>query len=181
QKITIDRLKIESENVLKLQADEFRQKLQQLKIDKRNLKKEMKTKELEHEEMIKSLKKQHDMNTTKLREEFERQLKQIEVRYQTKMEEQRKDMETRARNEVKEIEERKNKHIKELMMKHEDAFGEIKSYYQIITSNNLLLIKNLKDEVSTLKRNEANNEKLMFEIAQENKKLSEPLMVALSE
>lgn len=44
-----------------------------------------------------------------------------------------------------------------------------------------MLIKTLKDEVVQLKKNEANNEKLMFEIAQENKKLSEPLMVALGE
>merc|ERR1712070_1220979 len=80
-----------------------------------------------------------------------------------------------------EIEERKNNHINELMKKHEKAFGEIKNYYNDITHNNLDLIKSLKGEVSDMKKREASNEKLMYEIAQENKKLSEPLTRALKE
>ena len=67
------------------------------------------------------------------------------------------------------------------MKKHEKAFGEIKNYYNDITHNNLDLIRSLKDEVSDMKKKEISNEKLMFEIAQENKKLSEPLTRALKE
>lgn len=67
------------------------------------------------------------------------------------------------------------------MKKHEKAFGEIKNYYNDITHNNLDLIRSLKEEVAELKRKEMANEKLMFEIAQENKKLSEPLTRALKE
>jgi len=66
-------------------------------------------------------------------------------------------------------------------MKHEKAFGEIKNYYNDITHNNLDLIRSLKEEVSEMKKKEISNEKLMFEIAQENKKLSEPLTRALKE
>ena len=61
------------------------------------------------------------------------------------------------------------------------AFGEIKNYYNDITHNNLDLIKSLKEEVAEMKKKEFQNEKLMFEIAQENKKLSEPLTRALKE
>ena len=64
------------------------------------------------------------------------------------------------------MEERKNFHINELMKKHEKAFGEIKNYYNDITHNNLDLIKSLKEEVAEMKKKEAANEKLMFEIAQ---------------
>ena len=39
----------------------------------------------------------------------------------------------------------------------------------------------LKEEVAEMKKKEIQNEKLMFEIAQENKKLSEPLTRALKE
>ena len=67
------------------------------------------------------------------------------------------------------------------MKKHEKAFGEIKNYYNDITHNNLDLIRSLNDEVSDMKKKEISNEKLMFEIAQENKKLSEPLTRALKE
>ena len=77
--------------------------------------------------------------------------------------------------------ERKNTHINDLMKKHERAFAEIKNYYNDITHNNLDLIKTLKEDVAEMKKREAQNEKLMYEIAQENKRLSEPLTKALKE
>lgn len=55
------------------------------------------------------------------------------------------------------------------------AFADIKNYYNDITHNNLDLIKTLKEDVAEMKKKEAQNEKLMYEIAQENKRLSEPL------
>ena len=55
------------------------------------------------------------------------------------------------------------------------AFADIKTYYNDITHNNLDLIKTLKEDVAEMRKKEAQNEKLMYEIAQENKRLSEPL------
>lgn len=90
-------------------------------------------------------------------------------------------MEARRRSETQAIEERKNTHISQLMNTHEKAFGEIKNYYNDITHNNLDLIKSLKEEVADMKKKEAQDEKLMFEIAQENKRMSEPLKRALQD
>lgn len=93
------------------------------------------------------------------------------------------------------------------MKKHEKAFTEIKCYYNDITQNNLDLIKTLKvlslwealfgiwcvlckllildlnpqEDVTDMKKKEAANEKLMYDIAQENKRLTEPLTRALKE
>lgn len=78
----------------------------------------------------------------------------------------REDMELQRKQEIHEIEERKNNHINELMKQHERAFAEIKNYYNDITHNNLDLIKTLKEDVSEMKKREAQNEKLMYEIAQ---------------
>jgi predicted nuclease with TOPRIM domain len=61
------------------------------------------------------------------------------------------------------------------------VLAEIKNYYNDITYNNLDLIKTLKEDVAEMKKREAQNEKLMYEIAQENKRLSEPLSKALKE
>ena len=47
--------------------------------------------------------------------------------------------------------------------------------------SNLDLIKSLKEEVAEMKKTEASDEKLMFEIAQENKRMSEPLKQALAD
>merc|ERR1711988_1719764 len=93
----------------------------------------------------------------------------------------REEMDQQRRQEIMEIETRKDEHINELMHKHERAFGEIKTYYNDITHNNLELIKNLKEDLENQKEDQAKNEKLMFEIAQENQKLSEPLVKALKD
>ncbi len=96
------------------------------------------------------------------------------------------------------------------MKAHEKAFGEIKNYYNDITHNNLDLIKSLKEEVSAMKKKDAQvrwfkvqhpspstsrapipswvlrahrwlwqDEKSKYEIAQENKRMQEPLDKAL--
>jgi hypothetical protein len=91
----------------------------------------------------------------------------------------RDDLELRRKQELHETEERKNAHIRDLMRKHRQAFNEIKNYYNDITSNNLDLIKTLKEDVAEMKKKEALNEKLMYEISMENKRLAEPLNRAL--
>ena len=174
-------LKTGNETSLKLASDEHRSREGELKKDKRALKLELKEQQLAHEDIIKNLKSDQDKNTTKLRQEYERQMKELQASYDQKVKDLREELEVRRKIEVLEIEERKNQHINELMKKHEKAFGDIKTYYQDITHNNLDLIKTLKDEVSEMKKKEATNEKLMFEIAQENKRLSEPLERALKE
>jgi len=93
----------------------------------------------------------------------------------------RDELELRRKAEIHEIEERKNLHINELMQNHQRAFLEIKNYYNDITHNNLDLIKTLKEDVADMKKKEVQNEKLMYEIAQENKRLSDPLNAALKE
>eukprot|EP00163_Fabomonas_tropica_P031533 TRINITY_DN752_c1_g1_i2.p1 TRINITY_DN752_c1_g1~~TRINITY_DN752_c1_g1_i2.p1 ORF type:complete len:387 (-),score=137.25 TRINITY_DN752_c1_g1_i2:355-1515(-) len=174
-------LKTDNETALKLQNDDHRTREAELKKDRRALKLELKEQQLSHEDVIKNLKQDQDKNITKLRQEYERQTSELQAKYEDKVRTLREELDVRRKIEIMEIEERKNQHINELMKKHERAFGEIKNYYNDITHNNLDLIKTLKQEVSVMKKNEATNEKLMFEIAQENKRLSEPLEKALKE
>lgn len=46
--------------------------------------------------------------------------------------------------EITEVEERKNTQIANLIKNHENAFTEMKNYYNDITLNNLSLIKSMK-------------------------------------
>mmetsp|Transcript_34733 Transcript_34733/g.79236 ORF Transcript_34733/g.79236 Transcript_34733/m.79236 type:complete len:481 (+) Transcript_34733:120-1562(+) len=177
----ITQLKIDHEQTIKVLQDEHRAREAELKKDKRSLKLELKELELAHEDFVKSLKEEHDKQIVKLRQDFEQQARELQLKYEKKMKVLRDELELRRKLEIHEIEERKNSHINELMKKHEKAFGEIKNYYNDITHNNLDLIKSLKEEVAEMKKKEAANEKLMFEIAQENKRLSEPLTRALKE
>jgi hypothetical protein len=135
--------------------------------------------ELSHQDYLKSLKQEQDRRITVLRQEFERHAKELQQKYERKRKAFRDDLEARRKQDTQKIEERKNLHIAQLMTAHEKAFGEIKNYYNDITHNNLDLIKSLKEEVSEMKKKEAQDEKLMFEISQENKRMSEPLKRAL--
>lgn len=107
------------------------------------------------------------------------QAKELQNKYEKQMKMLREDLELQRKQELHQTEERKNAHIRELMRKHRNAFTEIKNYYNDITSNNLDLIKTLKEDVAEMKKKEALNEKLMYEISNENKRLSDPLNRAL--
>eukprot|EP00898_Chlorokybus_atmophyticus_P003779 jgi/Chlat1/4401/Chrsp29S04617 len=174
-------LRAEAEAAAALRDEERRREAETLANDKRALKREMREMEAARDDSVRALRLEHAKEVTKLRQEFESNAKELHQKYEKKMKLLRDEMELRRKQEVHEMEERKNSHINELMKKHEKAFAEIKTYYNDITHNNLDLIKTLKDGVAEMKRKEASNEKLMYEIAQENKRLSEPLSNALKE
>lgn len=91
----------------------------------------------------------------------------------------REELESRRKAEIARIQERKDQHTQQLMAAHETAFGEIKNYYNDITHNNLDRIKSLKDDVAMMKQREAQDERDMHAIAQENRRMSEPLHQAV--
>jgi hypothetical protein len=90
-------------------------------------------------------------------------------------------LEAQRAADVSVIEERKARHVAALMRAHDTAFQEIKNYYNDITHSNLDLIHSLKDELHELKRKEATDDRLMFDISQENKRMTEPLKRALAD
>lgn len=175
----ITALKAELDRALKLSQDEYREAERELKGDKRRLKLDLKEIELSHADYLKSLKQEQDRRITLLRQEFERHARELQQKFERKRKAARDELEARRKADTLGIEERKNVHIAQLMTAHEKAFGEIKNYYNDITHNNLDLIKSLKEEVGDMKKKEAQDEKLMFEISQENKRMSEPLKRAL--
>jgi hypothetical protein len=174
-------LKTESETTLKLLEDENRVGISELKKDRRRLMIDLKELELAHEDYLKSLKQDQDRNITNLRQEFERKAKELQLKYDKKMKEVRDRREKARKQQITSIEQQKDAHIKRLMKKHEQAFAEIKNYYTDITHNNLDLIKSLKEEVAQMKKEELADEKMMLEISNENKHMSEPLKKALSD
>lgn len=89
--------------------------------------------------------------------------------------------EIRHRMEMAEVEERKNAQIAKLIKEHEKSFGEIKQYYNDITTNNLQLISTMKDQMDELRNQSERSEKKVYEIMHQNKKLSQPLKEAQTE
>ncbi|XP_024399532.1 dynein regulatory complex subunit 4 isoform X2 [Physcomitrium patens] len=181
QQHAIATVKTDNEQALKLQRDQFSKREGELVNDKRALKDQVKEMGLSYEDIIRSVKMEHAKEVTKIRQEFDQNAKELQQKSDRKIKTLRDEMDLRRKSEIHEIEERKNVHVSELMKNHEKAFTEIKCYYNDITHNNLDLIRTLKEDVTGMKMREAANEKLMYEIAQENKRLTEPLEKALKE
>merc|ERR1711920_717451 len=134
-----------------------------------------------NEEDVKMLRQGFARSLQKLRDQLEKNHQQLQEQYEEQVEQLKIDLELNRKVEIHEIEERKNQHINELLHNHQEAFDEIKLYYNDITHDNLLLIKSLKDDIQEMKEREKKNQKRMALLTQENKDLSEPLARKLEE
>lgn len=75
---------------------------------------------------------------------FESEAMKMEQKYEEKMTNQYESLILKHRIEMTEVEERKTAQIADLIKNHENAFAEMKTYYNDITLNNLSLIKSMK-------------------------------------
>lgn len=117
----------------------------------------------------------HTIKYTK-KDSHELQLQRTRQKYEEKIAVLKEELELRRRVEIHEIEEKKNEHINALIRKHDEAFAMMKTYYNKITSNNLNLIRTLKEELASMKQNDAKNERLMFDISQFNDRMQPHLI-----
>lgn len=174
-KMEVEDLREKSEQDLRIAEGQHERSVQTFRSDKNLKTKEYESAQNTHWEEVQSARKMELSMVTNQHGRHRKQLQEMQEGYEKRLRLLCSELELRRRAEIHEIEERKNEHIKELVHKHEEAFQEIKEYYNDITSNNLDLIKSLKEEVANMKKNENYNIKLMYEIAQENKKLKDPL------
>jgi len=144
--------------------------------EKVDIKNQLKEQQLGNEDDVKMLRAGFAKSLGKLRETFEHNHRALEAQYEEQVEQLKIDLQLKAKVEVHEIEERKNQHINELLFNHQEAFDEIKTYYNDITHDNLQLIRELKEEIHDMREREKKNQKRMALLTQENKDLSEPLL-----
>merc|ERR1712216_410254 len=130
---------------------------------KDQIKRELKERQLANEDDVKMLQQGFSKNLAKLRETFEHNHKQLEKQYDEQVDQLKVDLELRRKVEIHEIEERKNQHINDLLFNHQEAFDEIKAYYNDITHDNLQLIRALKDEIAEMRDREKANQKKMHQ------------------
>nr|XP_020740930.1 growth arrest-specific protein 8 isoform X2 [Odocoileus virginianus texanus] len=178
---SLTEMKAEGTVVMKLAQKEHRAQEGTLRRDMRALKVELKEQELANEVMVKNLRLKHTEEITKMRNDFERQVREIEAKYDKKMKMLRDELDLRRKTEIHEVEERKNGQITTLMQRHEEAFTDIKNYYNDITLNNLALINSLKEQMEDMRKKEEHLEKEMTEVAMQNRRLADPLQKAREE
>merc|ERR1712196_307752 len=178
---SITQLKTAGQVELKLQQDHQRNQESELTRDKRALLSELKEMESSQNEMMAKLKQDQEREVHNLRVEHDRRLKEILNSYDKRMKVLRENMEKDRKEQLLQLETQKKQDITVMKKMHEKALADIKTYYNDITHNNLELIQVLKGDVADMKKREVQHEKMMFEIAQENKRLSEPLDKAAKE
>ncbi|XP_011926618.1 PREDICTED: growth arrest-specific protein 8 isoform X2 [Cercocebus atys] len=174
-------MKAEGTVVMKLAQKEHHTQEGVLRKDMRALKVELKEQELANEVVVKNLRLKHTEEITKMRNDFERQVREIEAKYDKKMKMLRDELDLRRKTELHEVEERKNSQINTLMQRHEEAFTDIKNYYNDITLNNLALINSLKEQMEDMRKKEDHLEREMAEVSVQNKRLADPLQKAREE
>ncbi|KAG3256631.1 GAS8 [Ictidomys tridecemlineatus] len=160
--------------VMKLAQKGHRSQEGALRKDMRTLKVELKEQELANEV-------KHAEEITKMRNDFERQVREIEAKYDKKMKVLRDELDLGRKTEIHKVEERKNGQINTLMWHHEEAFTDIKNYYNDITFNNLALINSLKVQEDHKFEKEEHLEREMAEMSMQNRCLADPLKKAREE
>lgn len=95
--------------------------------------------------------------------------------YEQKLDDLNKELALRMKVEIHEIEERKNQHINDLMINHENAFREMKQYYNDITKENLDIIKQLQEKYQDVKTQIQNSELVVADLKASVEQLKQPL------
>jgi hypothetical protein len=152
-----------------------------LRLGKGDLRDKIRAMEDANAEAIRSMKLNQDKSLQTMKQDFGALLDKLRAKYDGRLASLRADLQLRRKVLVHEVEERKNLHIHQLTRAHEEAFGEMRRYYNDITRSNLELISQLKARIAEANGKAAHSQRLVLEIAEENKKLSEPLQRALSE
>ncbi|KAL0225149.1 hypothetical protein RCL1_003061 [Eukaryota sp. TZLM3-RCL] len=174
-------LKKQQEDAIRKLQEDYLKKESEMRQQKAELKAQLRELKLSHENTTWSLIQDFDKNVSQIREQTELQIRQLQKKFEERLKQQREQLEERFKNELDELENTKNEHIQLLMSQHDEAFAGIKNYYTDITRNNVEMIKKYKAEVAKMRRSEAAQEKLMFEVCQDNKKMREPLQQAQRE
>uniref|UniRef100_A0A1B6D8X8 Dynein regulatory complex subunit 4 n=1 Tax=Clastoptera arizonana TaxID=38151 RepID=A0A1B6D8X8_9HEMI len=174
---------LKAENMVTLKMEESDHTKQELELykDKMILKETIVRLNLAHQEDIKSLHLGHSKELSQLRSQFGEKYDNLERKIDKRLAALRNQLGLKHRIELTEVEERKNNQISLLVNNHQQAFTDLKSYYNDITLNNLALITSLKEQLEEVKRNEDKMDKKLKEVMIENKKITLPLKVALEQ
>lgn len=175
-KVTVKQLKEESDGRLQQAEVTHEKTMTDIEAEKGKLGKGLRSSLEQHEAAVAEQRDSHAyMVSVTKRQNHEKELARLRASYEAKLSSLREDLELRRRAEINEAEEQRNEHINQLIRQHEEKFAEMKMYYNGITKNNLEIIQSLKDEIATLKQNDAQNESLMYDIEAENQHLVAPL------
>lgn len=177
----IGEMRAEMMTQLKMAQEDHSLQERELLSDKRELRRQLRQEMEKVELQMQKLKMEHSEHSSLEREKFLAEAQEMAKINEQRLQSYADETEIRHRMEMSEVEERKNAQIAKLIKEHEISFGEIKRYYNDVTTNNLQVITTMKEQMDELRTQSERSEKKMSEVLFENKKLLEPLVTAQTE
>lgn len=174
-------MQIGQEKMLQQKEDQNRVIVQDLDADNRELKKKLKEQELSQNAYLFALQFDNNQNFTMQRQEHERSIRELTLKYDLKKKKVYNEMEEIRNTMVKDLENEKDKKIKLLKNKHADNYKDIKNYYNDITTSNLSLIKQFKEDIQKAQDNEEKERQTLHKLQLQNQRLRKPYEEALED
>ncbi|XP_058828960.1 dynein regulatory complex subunit 4 [Topomyia yanbarensis] len=177
----VGEMKAEMMTQLKMSQEDHAMQERDLLNDKRELRRLLREQEENGELEVQQLKLKHSELLSQERSQFKKEIEAMTKLYEQKLQSYKEEAEIRHEMELSEVEERKNAQISELIQTNEDAYKEMKGYYNDITLNNLALINSMKEQMEEMRIQVDKDMKNHAEVMAENRKLVEPLKQARTE
>ncbi|EAT44397.1 AAEL004231-PA [Aedes aegypti] len=177
----IGELKAEMMTQLKMAQEDHSLQERELLNDKRDLRRLLREKEENSELEVQQLKLKHSELLSQERGKFKEEIDAMTKLFEQRLQSYKEEAEVRHEMELSEVEERKNGQISELIQTNENAYKEMKGYYNDITLNNLALINSMKEQMEELRIQSDKDLKNHSEVMAENRRLVEPLKQSQSE
>ncbi|KXJ74277.1 hypothetical protein RP20_CCG013982 [Aedes albopictus] len=177
----IGELKAEMMTQLKMAQEDHSLQERELLNDKRDLRRLLREKEENSELEVQQLKLKHSELLSQERAKFKEEIDAMTKLFEQRLQSYKEETEVRHEMELSEVEERKNGQISELIQTNENAYKEMKGYYNDITLNNLALINSMKEQMEELRIQSDKDLKNNSEVMAENRRLVEPLKQSQSE
>lgn len=168
-------MKIGQEKKLQQKEDQNRVILQDLDTDNRDLKKKLKEQELSQNNYMFALQFEANQSQTQLRQEHERAMRELTLKYELKKKKVYAEMEEEQNQKIKKLEEEKEKKIKYTKQLHASNYKDIKNYYGDITTSNLSLIKQFKEDIQKEQDLEEKERQQLKKLEEQNQRLKKPL------
>mmetsp|Transcript_12890 Transcript_12890/g.16285 ORF Transcript_12890/g.16285 Transcript_12890/m.16285 type:complete len:480 (-) Transcript_12890:1050-2489(-) len=177
----LERVTQEREDAVADETERHASYVDDLKNAKVSLKEDRREKSLVYAEDIRKRELEYASKIEEAKETYRAELEDLKSQCDARLKEMEEDMELRRKLEIHDVEERKNLYIHDTVTKHKEAFERLKVYYKGIIGKNLNEIQSLRQELAERERRVGKIKEDIDKITSENKRLEEPLAVALTQ
>jgi len=174
-------MRVQQEKKLQQKEDQNRVITQDLDSDNRDLKKKLKEQELSQHNYLFALRFDDNQNLTHQRQEQERALRELTLKFELKKKKVYAEMEEIKAQQTKRLEDEKEAKIKTLKQNHATYYKDIKNYYNDITTSNLSLIKQFKEDIQKAQDQEEKDQQRLKKLTEQNQRLRKPLEEATAQ